>query len=155
MQRVGYALIGPLQRLFEHVDPKPGQYTEEDISPYFWHNGRYPDSDEYKALFDGRLRRLPAADQRTGRNPVDLDLAQLRALPHHEQITQHFCIQGWSGIAKWGGVSMQTIIDLVKPLPEAKWVVFYSLGEGADGGVYYDAHPIEHMATTSPCSPTT
>ena len=48
-------------------------------------------------------------------NPVELDLAQLRALPHHEQITQHFCIQGWSGVAKWGGVSMQTIIDLVKP----------------------------------------
>ena len=77
--------------------------------------------------------------------PVDLDLAQLRALPHHEQITQHFCIQGWSGVAKWGGVSMQTILDLVKPHPEAKWVVFYSLGEGADKGVYYDAHPIEHM----------
>ncbi len=71
---------------------------------------------------------------------------QLRALPHHEQITQHFCIQGWSGIAKWGGVSMQTILDLVKPQPEAKWVVFYSLGEGADKGVYYDAHPIEHMS---------
>ena len=32
-----------------------------------------------------------------------------------------------------------------EPLPEAKWVVFYSLGEGADKGVYYDAHPIEHM----------
>ncbi len=78
-------------------------------------------------------------------NPVDLDLAQLRALPHHEQITQHFCIQGWSGIAKWGGVSMQTVVDLVEPHAEAKWVIFYSLGEGADKGVYYDAHPIEHM----------
>jgi hypothetical protein len=52
---------------------------------------------------------------------------------------------GWSGVAKWGGVSMQTIMDLVRPRPEAKWVVFYSLGEGADKGVYYDAHPIEHM----------
>jgi len=70
-------------------------------------------------------------------NAVDLDLAQLRALPHHEQITQHFCIQGWSGVAKWGGVSMQTIVDLVGPYPEAKWVVFYSLGEGADKGLYY------------------
>jgi sulfoxide reductase catalytic subunit YedY len=79
-------------------------------------------------------------------NPVELDLAQLRALPHHEQITQHFCIQGWSGVAKWGGVSLQTIVELVQPQPEAKWVVFYSLGEGADRGVYYDAHPIEHMS---------
>jgi DMSO/TMAO reductase YedYZ molybdopterin-dependent catalytic subunit len=109
-----------------------GQYSEKDISPYFWHNGQYPDSDEYKALFDGhfadyRLRINGLVD-----NAVELDLAQLRALPHHEQITQHFCIQGWSGVAKWGGVSMQTIVDLVEPRPEAKWVVFYSLGDGAD-----------------------
>ena len=53
VQRVGFALIGPAQRLFEHVDSTPGKYTEKDISPYFWHNGQYPDSDEYKALFDG------------------------------------------------------------------------------------------------------
>lgn len=39
VQRVGFALIGPVQRLFEHLDAKPGQYTEADISPYFWHNG--------------------------------------------------------------------------------------------------------------------
>ena len=79
-------------------------------------------------------------------HPVDLDLVQLRAMDHHEQITQHFCIQGWSGIAKWGGVSMQTILDLVQPKPEAKWVVFYSLGDGPDKGIYYDAHPIEQMS---------
>jgi methionine sulfoxide reductase catalytic subunit len=36
VQRVGYALIGPTQRLFEHVDFTPGQYTTKDISPYFW-----------------------------------------------------------------------------------------------------------------------
>jgi len=42
-------------------------------------------------------------------------------------------------------VSMSTILDLVVPDPRAQWVVFYSLGEGADGGTYYDAHPIAHM----------
>ncbi len=146
VQRVGFALIGPAQRLFEHVDATPGEYTEKDISPYFWHNGQYPESPEYTALQDGgfadyRLRINGLVD-----HPVDLDLAQLRALPHHEQITQHFCIQGWSGIAKWGGVSMQTILELVQPQPEAKWVVFYSLGDGPDGGIYYDAHPIEQMS---------
>lgn len=78
-------------------------------------------------------------------NPVALSLDQLRALPHHEQITQHYCIQGWSGVAKWGGVSMSTIIDLVKPRPEARWVVFYSLAEGSDGGLYYDAHELAQM----------
>jgi methionine sulfoxide reductase catalytic subunit len=145
VQRVGFALIGPAQRLFEHVDSTPGAYTERDISPYFWHNGQYPDSDEYTALLenhfaDYRLRINGLVDR-----PVDLSLAQLRELPYHEQITQHFCIQGWSGVAKWGGVAMQTIIDLVGPQPDAKWVVFYSLGDGPDQGIYYDAHPIEQM----------
>jgi len=146
VQRVGFALIGPVQRLFEHVDSTPGEYTEQDISPYFWHNGQYPDSDEYKALFDGNFADYRLRINGLVENPVSLSLVQLRALPHHEQITQHFCIQGWSGVAKWGGVSMQTIMDLVKPRPEAKWVVFYSLGDGADKGTYYDAHPIEQMS---------
>jgi thiosulfate reductase cytochrome b subunit len=35
VQRVGYALIGPAQRLFEHVDATPGDYTDGDVSPYF------------------------------------------------------------------------------------------------------------------------
>jgi DMSO/TMAO reductase YedYZ molybdopterin-dependent catalytic subunit/thiosulfate reductase cytochrome b subunit len=146
VQRVGFALIGPAQRLFEHVDSTPGEYTEKDISPYFWHNGQYPDSDEYTRLFDANFADYRLRIDGLVENPVDLSLDQLRALPHHEQITQHFCIQGWSGIAKWGGVSMQTILDLVKPTPDAKWVVFYSLGDGADEGVYYDAHPIEQMS---------
>jgi len=145
VQRVGFALIGPAQRLFEHVDATPGEYSEKDISPYFWHNGQYPDSPEYTALLDGGFAGYRLRINGLVEHPVDLDLTQLRALPHHEQITQHFCIQGWSGIAKWGGVSMQTIMDLVEPRPDAKWVVFYSLGDGPDGGSYYDAHPIEQM----------
>jgi DMSO/TMAO reductase YedYZ molybdopterin-dependent catalytic subunit/thiosulfate reductase cytochrome b subunit len=145
IQRVGYALIGPAQRFFEHIDARPSHYTEKDISPYFWHNGRYPESEEYKALREGNFADYRLRINGLVGDPVELDLLQLRDLPYHEQITQHYCIQGWSGVAKWGGVSMQTIIDLVHPAPEAKWVIFYSFGEGSDGGVYYDAQPIEQM----------
>ncbi len=146
VQRVGFALVGPVQRLFEHLDSTPGEYSEKDISPYFWHNGQYPDSEQYRALFDANFANYRLRISGLVDNPVELNLAQLRVLPQHEQITQHFCIQGWSGVAKWGGVSMQTIIELVKPRPEARWVVFYSLGEGPDKGLYYDAHPIEQMS---------
>ena len=145
VQRIGYALVGPAQRLFEHIDSKPGQYTEKDISPYFWHNGKYPESQEYKDLREGNFANYQLQVNGLVANPVNLDLMALRALPKHEQITQHFCIQGWSGVAKWGGVSLQTIMDLVKPAPEAKWVVFYSFAEGSDKGLYYDAQPIEQM----------
>lgn len=145
VQRIGFALIGPLQRLFEHVDATPGEYGEDDISPYFWHNGAFPTTEEYRRLFDEGFASWRLHIQGLVENPVDLSLDDLRALPAHEQVTQHFCIQGWSGIAKWGGVSMQAILDLVRPQPEARWVVFYSLGDGPDGGLYYDAHPIEQM----------
>ncbi len=145
VQKVGYALIGPAQKLFEHIDAKPGQYSEKDISPYFWHNGKYPETEEYKALQAGGFADYTLRINGLVDNPVELTMAQLRSLAHHEQITQHFCIQGWSGVAKWGGVSMSTILELAKPKPEAKWVIFYSFAVGPDGGIYYDAQPIEQM----------
>ena len=146
VQKVGFALIGPAQRLFEHIDSKPGQYTEKDISPYFWHNGKYPETEEYKQLEEGNFADYKLVVGGLVDNPVELSLDDLRALPYHDQITQHFCIQGWSGVAKWGGVSMQAVLDLVKPKPEAKWVIFYSFAHGPDGGIYYDAQPIEQMS---------
>jgi len=146
VRNLGYALVGPAQRLFEHVDSRPGEYSEKDISPYFWHNGNYPDSDEYTALQANGFSDYTLHIGGLVEHPTDITLQQLRALPYHEQITQHFCIQGWSGVAKWGGVSMQTILDIVRPLPEAKWVVFYSFAEGPEGGLYYDAHAIEQMS---------
>jgi DMSO/TMAO reductase YedYZ molybdopterin-dependent catalytic subunit/thiosulfate reductase cytochrome b subunit len=146
VQRVGYALVGPFQRLLENLDPKPGAFTEKDISPYFWHNGRLPETVEYKELGkndfnDWRLRVYGLVE-----HPREFSLDELKALPYHDQITQHMCIQAWSGVAKWGGVSMQTIMDIVKPLPEAEWVAFYSMGLGGTGGIYYNVHPIKQMS---------
>ena len=145
VQRIGSAVVGPLERLFEHVDATPGEYTADDISPYFWHNGAFPTSDRYQRLADDEFRSWRLQVHGLVETPAELSLDDLRSLPYHEQITQHFCIQGWSGVAKWGGVSMATICDLVVPSPEARWVVFYSLGDGPDGGLYYDAHPVEQM----------
>jgi thiosulfate reductase cytochrome b subunit len=145
VQRVGYALVGPVQRFFQHVDATPGEYREADISPYFWHNGAFPTTAGYRRLFDEQFASWRLKIGGLVENPVELSLEQLRALPYHEQITQHFCIQGWSGVAKWGGVAMSTILDLVRPTPDARWVVFYSLGDGPDGGLYYDAQPLEQM----------
>ncbi len=145
VQAVGNAIAGPFQRRFEKVHLRQSKYTEKDISDYFWHNGTWPDTPEYKALQAGGFADYRLRIDGLVEEPMELDLEQLHALPYHEQITQHYCIQGWSGVAKWGGVSMSTILDLVKPLPQAKWVVFYSIADGSDGGVYYAAHTIEQM----------
>ena len=65
-------------------------------------------------------------------NPVELSLDDLRALGKKTQITLHHCIQGWSGIAEWGGLPLAELIKLVRPRPNAKAVVFYSFGDGVE-----------------------
>lgn len=145
VRKYGHLLTRPVMRAMEHLDPKPGEYTEKDISPRLWPNGRMPDSEEHAALVKDGFRDYRLQIGGLVENPVELSLDDLRAMPSQEQITQHFCIQGWSGVAKWGGVPMRSIIDLVKPLPTATAVAFYSFAEGGDGGTYYDVHTMEGM----------
>jgi len=40
---------------------------------------------------------------------------------------------------------MVELMKLVRPKPEAKAVVFYSFGEGLEGGQFYDSHTIENV----------
>ena len=57
----------------------------------------------------------------------------------------HHCIQGWSGIAKWGGIPLKNLIDLVRPKPEARVVAFFSFGDGLYGGTYYETQTIDNL----------
>lgn len=146
VQRAGRVMVGPLKGVLEHLDPRPGEYTEKDISPHLWPNGRMPDSAEYAALEANDFRDYRLRIDGLVTRPVELSLADLKGMAYQEQITQHFCIQGWSGVAKWGGVPMRDLMDLVGPLPEAQYVAFYALSSGGpDGGTYYDVHSIEAM----------
>jgi len=144
VQKAGRAIIGPAKRLMERWDPK-ANYTEDDISPYFWVNGTLPQSDEYKRLQAGGWSDYVLRVDGLVENPLELTYAQLLELPSQDQITQHFCIQGWSAVGKWTGVPMRTLCELAKPTSNARWAVFYSFAEGSDGGRYYDCHPIANM----------
>ena len=144
VQHVGTFLSRPFGAATQSWDAR-SQLSEAEISPYFWPNGTMPRSAEFDALLandfvDYRLRVSGLVD-----NPVELSLADLRAMPKQEQITTHFCIQGWSGVAKWSGVPMRAMLNLVRPTAEARYAVFYSLADGGDGGRYYDAHSLSNM----------
>lgn len=144
VQRVGRRMVGGTKALLEWSDPR-ATYTEADVSPYFWPNGTLPTSRTYKTMLGDGFTNYTLRIDGLVKKPVTLSYEQLKAMPKQDQITQHYCIQGWSGIAKWGGVPMKHILDMVHPLPQAKWVVFYSFADGAEGGPYYDAHNISHM----------
>ena len=47
-------------------------------------------------------------------------------MPKQTQSTKDCCIQGWSGVAGWGGVSLGDIVRLCRTLASAGYMVFYA-----------------------------
>lgn len=144
LQRADAAINGNLWKLsINKLQPKK-YYTNKDISPYFWPNGKVPESKEWLMLADNNFKDYKLKVTGLVENPVELSLAELIKLTKEETITMHHCIQGWSGIAQWGGLPLKTLIELVKPHKNVTTVVFYSFGEGLFGGRYYDTHTLDN-----------
>ncbi len=105
-----------------------------------------PVSDNWKHLAEGGFRDFKLKVGGLVENPVGLSLADIEKMGEIEHIIMHhWIIQGWSGIAKWGGIPMKTLIELVRPNPEARAVAFYSFGEVLYGGAYYDTQSMENV----------
>jgi DMSO/TMAO reductase YedYZ molybdopterin-dependent catalytic subunit/thiosulfate reductase cytochrome b subunit len=73
--------------------------------------------------------------------PLSLSMDELRRLPKKTQTTLHTCIQGWTFVAQWGGVAVSDLIELCRPSPGAKYLVFHTLDdkwERPGRGYYYE-----------------
>ena len=60
-------------------------------------------------------------------NPASFSLDDLRRYPSRSQITHLACEEGWSFIAEWIGVPLSDVLKAVEILPEAKYVVYFSI----------------------------
>jgi thiosulfate reductase cytochrome b subunit len=144
VQKVSAAINGNLwETTINKLKPSP-YFKKEDISPFFWPNGKLPTSDEWKNLATNKFRDFKLKVTGLVENPVELSLDKLMNLGKEQNITMHHCIQGWSGVAEWGGLPIKVIVDLVKPHSSVTTVAFYSFGDGLYGGVYYDAHTLDN-----------
>lgn len=119
-------------------------YKKEDITSYFWLNGKVPESKKWKDMVKNNFTDYKLKIGGLVENPVELSLTALKEMGKEQNITMHHCIQGWSGVAEWGGVSITKIIELVKPDPSVTTVAFFSFGEGIFGGTYYDTHTLDN-----------
>jgi sulfoxide reductase catalytic subunit YedY len=145
LQRISNLTVGRvMDLLFDRYAPR-AEFSEQDISPYFWPNGLVPTGEEWTRLHDGGFRDYRLKVHGLVENPVELSLEQLSEMTRVSHVTMHNCIQGWSAIGKWTGLPFTALIELVKPKPEAQWVMFYSFGEGGEGGEYYDSHSIHDL----------
>lgn len=145
LQRALKFVTIPMQKLtLNRLNPNE-KYSEKDISPYFWPNGKMPVREDWKALAKDGFRDYRLKVCGLVENPVELSIEDIEKMGGVEHITMHHCIQGWSGIAKWGGLPMQSLVDLVRPTPEARTVAFYSFGPALYGGAYYDTQRLKDV----------
>jgi sulfoxide reductase catalytic subunit YedY len=139
MQRVLGAVVDRVVYTLLHKSTSVQHFSEQDISPYFWVNGRPPVSSEFRKLADHSFADWRLEVKGLVTTPLCLSLEDIRALPEQKQITRHNCIQGWSGIAEWGGVCVSEVLDLCGVNPEARYVVFTSYQDGKQS--YPDTPP--------------
>ncbi len=76
----------------------------------------------YVSLEDFRLTLDGAVE-----NPVVLDWAGLMALPQSGMLADMHCVTQWSNYDnRWQGIDAATILDLVKPKPGCRHIIFHS-----------------------------
>ena len=51
-------------------------------------------------------------------------LQELYQLPQTSQVTRHICVEGWSAIGKWGGVTFSTFLKRIGADLSAKYIGF-------------------------------
>lgn len=159
VQHVAGAIVTPVMKFMLDRSAPVAEFRREEISPYFWPNGKLPTSAEWKNLANNSFKDYRLKVYGLVENPVEVSMDELRALGKKSQITLHHCIQGWSGIAEWGGLAMEDLIRLVRPQSTAQRVVFRSFGDGVEfatgksEGRYYDSlsikdamHPMSLLA---------
>jgi DMSO/TMAO reductase YedYZ molybdopterin-dependent catalytic subunit len=103
------------------------EFSRSQISKPPFANELAPPSDAFK-----RLQAEKFADWRLDINgmvarPASFSLDELKSYPSHSQITMIQCEEGWSYIAEWNGVRLSHVLDLVGVLPQARYVVYYSI----------------------------
>jgi DMSO/TMAO reductase YedYZ molybdopterin-dependent catalytic subunit len=145
VQHASRTIVSPVMRALLGRPAPLAEFRREEVSPFFWVNGNLPTCQEWQTLAADDFRNYRLQVRGLVDHPLDLSLAEMRALGTRTQITLHHCIQGWSGIAAWGGVPLAELLKLAQPRTNAKAVVFYSFSEGVDfstgiaGGQYYDS----------------
>ena len=145
LQRAVNGVTYPMQLItLNRLNPHQ-RYGDRDVSPFFWPNGKLPQRPDWNALAERGFQDFRLVVGVLVAHPLEISLADLKQLGFVEHVTMHHCIQGWTGIAKWGGVPMAELIRLVRPLPAAKVVAFISFGEALYGGAYYDTQRLENV----------
>ena len=103
------------------------EFSRSQISKPPFANEIAPLSDEFKSLQAGGFADWRLSISGMVARPASFSIAQLKSYPSHSQITMLQCEEGWSYIAEWIGVPLSQILQAVEILPQARYVVYFSI----------------------------
>jgi DMSO/TMAO reductase YedYZ molybdopterin-dependent catalytic subunit len=95
-------------------------YPDSMITRPFPFNAYYGEAEVREV--DGDAWRLEVTGQVTDKR--SWTLAELGELPQQEQVTRHICVEGWSAVGKWGGVTFAHFLRRIGADLGAKYVGF-------------------------------
>lgn len=132
------------QRLLLGGQPLAREFDARYLSPEFKANGTtMPADPAYQAMIPRGFAAWRLRVEGMVARPLQLSLAQLRAMPSRSQITRHDCVEGWSAIGKWTGVPLAALLRAAGVASGARYVVFHcadDLDGSEDGsGLYYES----------------
>lgn len=113
------------QRLAAGHQALAQEFPASAIASTFRGNGTLMPSDaDYRALLADGFAHWKLRVGGLVEAPAAFSLAELRQMPSRAQITRLDCVEGWSCIGQWQGVPLSHVLDQVRPLPQARFVVF-------------------------------
>jgi DMSO/TMAO reductase YedYZ molybdopterin-dependent catalytic subunit len=122
----GETLTYAAQRIFtSHSMAR--EFSPSEISNPPFANGDPPKLEAYRKLQAGGFADWKLAVDGMVARPATFSIAELKSQPSRTQITHLACEEGWSYIAKWTGVPLSNVLDVVGILPQAKYVVYFSI----------------------------
>jgi DMSO/TMAO reductase YedYZ molybdopterin-dependent catalytic subunit len=106
------------------------EFPRTMISKAPFANGKPPEFEAFKKLQAGGFADWRLEVGGMVAHPGSFSISDLRALPLRSQITQVTCEEGWCYIAEWIGTPLSHVLEAVGTLPQAKFVVYYSVQKG-------------------------
>jgi DMSO/TMAO reductase YedYZ molybdopterin-dependent catalytic subunit len=103
------------------------EFPRAMISKAPFANPTAPPSDAFKRLQAGGFSNWRLTVDGMVAHPTAFSLSDLKALPVHNQITEVVCEEGWSYVAEWIGTPLVHVLDAVSVLPQARYVVYFSI----------------------------
>lgn len=103
------------------------EFAPSQISKEPFANPVAPHPPEFLAMQSGGFKDWRLVVDGMVQHPLNLSVADLKAIGTGRHITEVACEEGWSYIAEWIGTPLHTVLREAGVLPQARYLAYFSI----------------------------